>query len=604
MPKRFQRFNLRWILTACVLLWVVPLAAPAGDDVLSYCPHDAWLVVRAPTMGGLLDKVNDLAKELGAPAMPPLMDKVKREWGIEAGFDDAGEFGFLMLDVTEYGPMPDPMVLFLPTSDAQALIGGLAGEPSEKNPKIYEVLFENNDAYAAVLGKHVLISPAPETLEYVLGCEQKLELPPIARTQAKDADVFVYAGLAAMSELATNTVQAFTPMLMMMAGERSQQVQSLVAAITTLLEQMQFGTVALTIGDDGVHVGISVGFQDEGSVAECLAGVERPTKSLLANLPAGDPIFAGGMIPSKKFLDWYAGMVDAWMSMPPFSEAMDEEATQGLSKCFKDVIATSGGSWSQAAFQLHGNGGMIGLVKVGEVEDAAKYVESLRGICGPLEALLQAVAKESMPKEEYDPQNLAGICTYTKGGKTCEEVPLDVWDIDLARFVAVLEDEEEADLVRNVLSALFGTKTFHVCLGAVDKHRVIIVMGADEAFLAGCVKAAKAGHAPLEKVASIQVASRMLTKDRIAEFYLAPDRIIGVMSKIAEVVGENFELPKVPPADACGAFAFSVQKHVCHLDIGAPKGLLKWIVQTATGGQKAEAEEPQQKKEPEEHEED
>lgn len=592
MPRRSPSLGLTLVLIGSLLMWAAPQPLKAGD-LLSKCPEDSWVVIQAADLAGLLEEVQELSEELEGPAPPPLLEMMKQRLGVEEGLNEAGSFGVVLLDISEYGPMPDPMVIFLPVTDGPAVIQALGGDPTEENPKIFEVVFVDEDGYAAVLEDHLLISPAPESLEYVLTCEKKLELPAPARQRARDADLFVYASLGRMADLAKNTLQAFAPMMMMMAGEQATQVQAVLEAITTLLEQMDFACVDVNLDAEGAKLGVSVGFEPEGSIAESLAEVKRPTKSLLSGLPAGDLLVAYACASTERVLKLYAANIDAWLNVPPFSETMDEEALQELIDVIKSSCESSAGQGAAAFYLLDGEQGLLGMAAVGKVEDADKLMEAAEAICKPLDALLQAAAEEvaeeeeegEEEEEEKETEERPGWCTYQPAAFTCEGVKVNVWEMDLANFITVVEDEEEGEMVAVLLEGLLGSKTLRVYLARLDEHRIVKVMGGGKAFLTKCIKAAKADAAVLAEAPAVKAAEKMLTSGRVGELYLAPDRIAEAIAKAAELLDEEFETPDAPPANACAALGVTVKERVCNVEICMPKGLIKWVVQATTAGE-------------------
>jgi hypothetical protein len=172
-----------------------------------------------------------------------------------------------------------------------------------------------------------------------------------------------------------------------------------------------------------------------------------------------------------------------------------------------------------------------------------------------------------------------------------EGASVDLWELDLLKPIAQAEGDDEAQMLGAVLEALLGGKTIKLHFCCLDDHRFVMSMGGGKPFLAKCIAAAKSGEAPLAKAPAVQAGASMLSPRRVFEMHVAPDRIAEMIPKIADVVDEEFTLPDVPPAKACGSVGISVHGTVWQEEIVLPKPMIKWIAGMAMGG--PQAAEPQ-----------
>lgn len=178
MQQNIRSFKRGAVMTTAVLLLTTLTTAPTRADqrqtveaALSYAPADAGMVLIAPNLAQLSDKIAVLNQklELGSQEMADLLTLIKTETGAVNGLRDDGALIVVMkkLEGGMMGAKPE-LLIFAPVADYAAFIGNYEGQA---DADIAELVMPGAPGFAKKIDNYALLSPD----QAVLAAYQKPE---------------------------------------------------------------------------------------------------------------------------------------------------------------------------------------------------------------------------------------------------------------------------------------------------------------------------------------------------------------------------------------------------------------------------------------------
>jgi hypothetical protein len=295
---------LPWV---CLALLAAP--ARAAENVLKLVPDSALgfvLVNRAADLDG---KLQDLCRQMQIPP-PSLLARIKVAGGIGEGLDEKGTVALLLLPAEE-GPIPVPIIL-VPVTDYGKFIAQF--NPGEAEAGLTKIEFANGEkAWARSIGGYAALTGPPwrKTLETGLRLAHEVPagLAPLEAWLAENdaAAVITRPGIkvlsaqvqeaigrmkAAMAKLSENA--ATQPL-----ADQMKQAEVGLSMYVMLFQAMEREVALSALGarldkQSVLHVTTRTRMIAGGKWAQLTAPAQPAGENLLAGLPAGPYVMAGG----------------------------------------------------------------------------------------------------------------------------------------------------------------------------------------------------------------------------------------------------------------------------------------------------------------------
>jgi len=329
-------------------------ATCAADDPLKIVPRDAlgWAAINHLADGDA--KIQKLAGVVGAPQMS-LFDRVKDRMGVKNGLDPKGAFGVIAMppkDKEDAGAQPTA-VLFVAVTDYDAFLGNF--NPEKKDEKISQVQIAGKAAAMAHLEGYALFAKSDdqEALEHVLASKESVaDEARSLQTWLAANDVNVVATKTGVKFFAAKGKAALKRLgeTLSVLGEQGASVKSGLQVYVALLEaaerNVSLGALGLQVDKAGnVRLASRAKIVAGGELAVALADVKPASGNLLAGLPGGSFVFAGGISLQESLLRPFIGMSIAILKKSPEIYGLNAEQAEKMAKIsmqgFKSMHAAS-----------------------------------------------------------------------------------------------------------------------------------------------------------------------------------------------------------------------------------------------------------------------
>lgn len=449
-------------LTSIAILWVWlfgAMLAWAEDSILEQIPDDALAVVVINDLTDLSGKIEKLAKQVNAPAPPPLL-MLKSLTGIQEGLDETGSVALAILPADG---APAAAVLLAPVTDyakfaAQLQVADADADISEGLLAGQSVLVGKSDDYAAITSPDFRAA-----LQHVLDSEKDVSAQLEGIQEWLDDTDLCAAATPAGLKLALS--QAVLGLEQAKAGFPADNEQA--ATVMKTLEAYQAGlgllekeathlAIGLSIDDDGtVHLGSRMLFRKGGSIDTVAAKLTSPKNSLFTGLPAGPYAMAfAGTTPEAMFSKLIKFSVDM-MKMNPLYGNLDAAQSEKLSalmgesvKDMQSVSMVMGAGKPGDSFY----GNTVGLMKV---KDSAAYLVQYKKMITAMGEVMQ------------DPTTKApmyAVRDLKVGGAPGLEVTMDA---------SSLAQGPQAEQMKEMFDKMFGPGgKMNVYVAAADKTTI------------------------------------------------------------------------------------------------------------------------------------
>ena len=564
MNRRVKVAAAMWIwLCGAALVW-------AEDSILEQIPHDALAVVVINDLSDVSAKIEKIAKQINAPAAPPLL-MLKTLTGIQEGLDESGSVALAILPAEG---APAAVVLLVPVSDyakfaAQLQVKDADADISEGQLTGQTVLVGKSDDYAAIT--------TPEfraALEHLLESEKDIssEFESIQEwlDESDIAAAATPAGLKlALSQASMGLEQAKAafPADNEQAVTVMKTLEAYQAALGMLEKEATHLAIGLTVDDDGaLHLGSRTLFLKGGAVDSVAAKLTSPKTSLLAGLPAGPYAMAfAGTTPEALFsglMKWSVEM----MKMNPLYGNLDANQTEKLNAAMAESMK---GVQSMAMVMGAGKPGdsfysnTCGLIKV---KDSTAYIaQSKKAMLTMGEALQDPDTKTPM----YVARDLK------VGGAPGLEVTMDM---------SSMIQGQQAEQIKAMIEKMVGPGgKMNVYMAAADKTTVAMAYVSKEK-LNQLLAAYKSGKPGLAADPDVTKTGALLPEGSQWVGYVNPKGFLEFINVVVTTLmppdGPQFTLPPFPQTAPIGMGARLDAKGL-ETDVVVPAKLLAAIADYA-----------------------
>ncbi|MHB1033612.1 MAG: hypothetical protein ACYC35_16580 [Pirellulales bacterium] len=320
-------------LTFLVLLSATP--ATATDNVLKLVPDSAlgFVVVNCPSDADA--KLQELGRQMQLP-IPSLLARLKQKGGIRDGLDEQGTAALVVLPPAGGAPWPTP-ILLVPVTDYGKFLAQF--KPDDTAAGVTKIEVGGVPMWVRDIGGYAALTDMAHKEALAENLKLSREIPealaPWSATLAENdvAGVILPPGIKLMSGQVQMGIQTMK-LAMAQAGEQAKQA----AAVFDLYEKMfqaaekEMSAVGFGVRLDkqGVlHATERARFVPGGSWARLAAQVQPAKESLLAGLPTGPFVVAGGGTISESIWDpMMAFSMDMMKSMHDFYGLSEEQIEQ------------------------------------------------------------------------------------------------------------------------------------------------------------------------------------------------------------------------------------------------------------------------------------
>jgi hypothetical protein len=327
-----------------VVLWIAP-RAPAAEDILKLVPDSASGLVVINDPAAVDAKLQALAGEMQLPVPSPLA-MLKGVYGITEGVDEKGTIALIVLPPEIEGGLPTPILLIPVTDYAKFLAPLKPRKPIDSELTKIEV--GNFLARARHIGGYAALTDN-ENWEILAGTLKLAEKPSPALlswrrwlTVNDVAGVLLQPGVKRLADKAQQRMEMMKSVLAR-AGEKAQAAAGVFAVYGGMIEAAKKEVVGFGVGvqlnKQHVHRIFSrTSLAPEGTWAAALAQAGASKENLLAGLPAGPFVVAGGAALSDAA--WKAMMKSSTGMMKAMPEVygLKEEQVNKLSKSAADMM--------------------------------------------------------------------------------------------------------------------------------------------------------------------------------------------------------------------------------------------------------------------------
>ncbi len=295
-----SRAKLWFVFLSLLAVCGVGLRAAAADNVLKLVPSDAMgvAVVNQPAEAGR--KLNALVARLQLP-VPDVTTMVKQKLGDVDGIDERGSVAIAA--ILPDGPGGPTMVAFVPVTDFDALLKSVEAE--KVSERIVKATVGGRPLMIARKGQFALVTDAAgeAILNKALDAPRSMadEMTALADRIAK-VDVYAAAapaGIKMAQQQLLAGLAGVKAQLEQQQGEQAKQavlgIQMYESLFQRLDKELTHAVVGARLDESGsVHMIVGAALASGGFLAKMGAVPETPQVDLLADLPQGEFMFAGG----------------------------------------------------------------------------------------------------------------------------------------------------------------------------------------------------------------------------------------------------------------------------------------------------------------------
>ncbi|UCG33353.1 MAG: hypothetical protein JSU68_01735, partial [Phycisphaerales bacterium] len=438
---------------------------------------------------------------------------------------------------------------------------------------VSQVMLFGKPSYAVARNKALVIAPNPDSAKLLAkegpGIDTKLK-PGEKKTMA-DLDVIAWIDATTGMKIFQPMIDEFMGAFTAAAGAEEGSLQAIQAEqmtrnINMLKEGAETINVGLSLAKSGLGLRFGVTFKPGSELAKLSSITELSTKSLLVGLPQENYILAGGIIMTAQQAAEAIKQYEHYLGAKEIVDAIGKEKADKLAEDAKECYAMMrGGSFSIVSLPP-GPEGLIGLSIVCKVADAVQWKDRMQ-------TMIEEI--KNIETENAEVSSLLRAIIYKAGADTTGDVSVDHLSLDLS----AMEDVDPEDLEQ--ITKVLGKDGLLLRVAAVSDKHVVMAFGGGQSRMSELVAHAKAAKAPLSTDAGISRVADNLPKGKTYEYYLAVDRILGLVKNIGEAVGEDTVPFTMAEVNAPIAMAGSGDKTYAYADVFFPMELIVAVKETA-----------------------
>ncbi len=494
---------------------------PAPVDLLDAVPAEAWGAVCIPNVARMDQHLTAFLQPLQIPMMmgPPVM-MARMMLGLQAGFDDNGGVAISMLPVPQGENPTQSIVILLPVTDYGALMTAMSAEATGDGAN--KLFFMDKQSYAIPYRKgFAAISKSRAVLNRLTAMKGTLRsrLSDEQRRLWNNTDITVWV----------DAKTVFSHPMVKAALQSAQQL-----GINTSSEELeQLGQIQLytSFEPGGLSLGGYADALPGTDLARAMASVKGTNESLLKGLPNERYLAAVGFQSNKTYTEISARSLDQAIQSFLDSRKIDAEkwgqARKALMTLSRSVIGLSA---DVVALPNDKTGQMSANVVIRTDGEAAEFQSALA-------ALVEQTKSAIGTGKNSEATEMVSLLSYKKNAEKHEGTRVDHLKFKLP---------ENADAhVREQIQTILGESDVTVRVAAIDKNVVVMTIGGGMNQTARLISAARSNNAALAGDKGISTLSKRVGSKRTMEMYLAVDRLIQVMSKIAPGGMGPMQMPEV-----------------------------------------------------------
>jgi len=568
-------------LTATVLM-TSALTGPtraAAPKLVGDLPAKAPVFVVVKNLSQLSAKLAALDNALGLnnPQLQNGLAFVKAMSGMNAGVNDDGSLGVVMMNVPLPGPngeQPQPMAAVLvPVNDYNAFLGNFN---AQKNGDIAQFDMTGQTTYAKSVDGYAVISNTQEAVQKYTagGGNQYADFSGyFGEKLMSDSDVMVYVDMGTLGPI----VQPFVALGLMQAQQQLQDpnvpnnaaAQAMVGiygdAISALLRDSQSMAIGLDLTQNGVGLSMSAQFKPNTPLA---AMFEKSGGNNVDfdRLPSGQYLVASSM-------DLGALPLEQWISAIS-SRMPDDNPLGGIFTNAIEMMKAAGDQSQQAYYvpEAPGGGGMSSFfhgVTVYSADDPGKLLAESRKSISALNNM------ELAPNAKY-------VTQYNENVMQVDGKQVDQYSLKMQLPPEMMKELGPAAML--VAGDMGGYMV------ATD-NAVVMTTGADPLLIKQAIATADGkGADSLSKDSGIANIRSQLYDRRVSETYIGVGGIMSLINKFlvmfapdaALTVPEN--LPPVAQSVSVHESGLGMRSFVPMETIIAVKNAVQKVMQQGTGG--------------------
>lgn len=324
---RFPRVAL---LASFALMAGIAAHACAEDDILKLVPEQALGFAIIHQAAAADAKLQQLGQQMNLP-IPSLLAKLQGPGGIRKGLDKNRPIALLLLPPKD-DKSPPAVIALVPVSDYAKFLEQFKSEDTEAGVSKIEIwgspcIVRGIGGYAAIT-----VLPFREALEKDLKLADAVPavlVPWQSWLKKKDAAVVVLApGIRSLSAKVQQGIAAIKPILAQ-AGGQAKQAAAALDMYVTLFQAAEKQVAAFGLGAEldaqgVVRISKRACLMPGGDWAAFVAGAKPSKQNVLAGLPEGPFVFAGGgplsEATARKMMDFSFGMIKSMHDVYGLSE--------------------------------------------------------------------------------------------------------------------------------------------------------------------------------------------------------------------------------------------------------------------------------------------
>ncbi|MGO8751332.1 MAG: hypothetical protein ACLQNE_35750 [Thermoguttaceae bacterium] len=403
------------VLPVVCLAWLAATPAPAADEVLKLVPDSALGFVVVNRLGAVDAKIQELGRQMQIP-LPGLMAKLKEAVGSLEGVDENGSAVSLILPPPADSAMP-ALVLLVPVTDYAKFVGQF--QPEDGAAAATKIEVHGSQTWVRSIGGYAAIMPLAghEAIEEKVKLRSEIPAGLTAlRAWSAESDavaVILPPGIKLLSAKVQQGIRTIK-MTFSAMGEKSKQMKS-AAAVFDLYSAM-FQAAEKEVSAFGLGVQLDQGAirltsrtlaVPGGRLARLVEATERAQENLVAGVPEGPFVAAGGGVVSQAGLQALLRLSLDLMKAAPDLYGLNEEQLKKLEASFAMLKGLRSIS---AVMEANGSGRPIfsNLIAIMRVDHSGAFMANYEKYLKEYSAVVKNSNSLVLQPAEVEPTEVAG----------------------------------------------------------------------------------------------------------------------------------------------------------------------------------------------------
>jgi hypothetical protein len=542
------------LLTAPAALLAQEAAQQAPADpmaILKVIPQDATAFLTVRNLEKFDQDIIDVATKLGIPlgpngVFPGLLDMMKSNLKITAGLQEKASLATVVLNCRNVETFQNiPTVILVPSDDPEALTQTM-------NPEKVEGLMKLNMGgtpfFAAPKGDFLVLSAGAGAVKSVVEADDEGIIQALSERQLdafKKQAITGWVDMESFSpQLRTEVENTLTGMMMMSDPTAdASQINATVDQVLQTIKQTEKMSVGIVLNEQvGLKLIFTTIMQPNTEYGKQMASIAPAKSPLLIGLPAEQAIVAAGSTMSGDKEIARKQMNKAWdqvFASPEIKQTIGEERIELLKKQLTAMfVPVDKFSFSISSLPINSEHGLIGIAAAFKTDDSRKYKANLSDLFSTVKKSFVEAMKENAQMTEEQIAAFSEAAQWRADAEQIDGLSVDHMYIDLAKA----PDMDEATLQET--KKILGRDGILLRVAAIDENWFVATFGGGQERFMNVVQLAREGKAPLADTMKIQkIDDRLPSEDLLAEFYFYPDNLIGLISNIAQSMGEQLPFP-------------------------------------------------------------